>query len=328
MKQTRKKILIWSVIILVGASIAAGIWWFSRTVVQGAKVKISKSKPQKLPAMTIKGFSLEQTDGDKLEWILNAKQAYMYGIPNNQMAFDDVNALVYGSSGIKGSTKQEVYTVTAVSGTYYTKQDKVDLDGNVVVGTSDGYSFYTDSANYDIAKRKISTDDPVYAKGESKKSGALYVEGEGLEGNTELGEFLLSGSVLAKLGTKLDVKSKKATFNTKKETVVFDGGVSARKEKLNITGKKMSLGYDKNGEISDMEVLGNVAINVDNKKALCDNAVIRGSSSEVVLTGRPEFHSGKDIIVGEKIVFFTDSDEVYVSKVKASVSGKGAGGKK
>jgi hypothetical protein len=37
------------------------------------------------------------------------------------------------------------------------------------------------------------------------------------------------------------------------------------------------------------------------------------------MIGRPEFYVGKDILVGEKIEFFTDKDEVRVSKVKAEI---------
>jgi len=85
----------------------------------------------------------------------------------------------------------------------------------------------------------------------------------------------------------------------------------------------LKLGYTPKGDLQDIEVTGGVKIRAGQEKyALCEKALIRGSSSEVILTGKPEFHADGDIIVGQKIVFFTDSDEVYVEKVKAEVSEK------
>lgn len=254
---------------------------------------------------------------------IELKYADVFGTPSSQIVFNDVKAFVYGTKD-----QNEIYTINSLDGTYWTKDDKINLEGNVVIGTSKGYSFYTDDVLYDIGRKKMSTKSNVSAKGSVDKGDKLYIEGAGLKGDIVEGDFYLVDKVDAKLGTKLDIKSKKAVFNTKKNNVTFDGGVSARKEKVDISGGKISVGYNKKGEMNDMNVEGDVAIKTNKKRALCDHAVIKANSDEIVLTGKPEFHSGSDIIVGEKIVFFSDSEEVYVSKVKATVTEKAVRRKK
>jgi len=317
MKSLYKKILLYSAVVIACTAMFFGVWYLTELEIMKSRAK-SKKAIVYTPSMTIKGFKLEQTNGNKIEWVLNSKLANMYGTPNNQMIFSDVNALVYGTSD-----PNEVYTINAATGSYWTKEDKINLTDDVVVTTSKGYTFYTQNALYDIARKKISTKSSVNAKGTSSDGNAVNIDGAGLKGSIADGDFYLTDDVVATLGTKLNIKSNKAVFNTKRNSITFDGDVSAQKEKISIGGKKLSVGYDTKGVIKDMDVEGKVVIITGDKKALCDNALIKGSSDEIILTGKPEFHSGKDIIVGEKIVFFTNSDEVYVSKVRAAVSEKG-----
>jgi LPS export ABC transporter protein LptC/lipopolysaccharide transport protein LptA len=314
MKNGYKKILTVSILVIIGAAIFCAVWYLAKSDLEKIEANAKKSAAPS-PAMAIKSLVLEQTNGNKVEWVLNSKYANVFGTPGTQLVFDGVKAFVYGTKD-----PNEVYTIDSLGGTYWTKEDKINLEGNVVVGTSKGYSFYTDDALYDISKKKISTNSNVSAKGTADKGDKLYVQGTGMKGNIAVGDFYLMDKVDATLGTKLDIKSKKAVFNTQKNNVTFGGGVSARKDKVDISGGEIFVGYNKKGEMNDMKVEGEVAIQTNNKKALCDHALIKANSDEIVLTGRPEFHSGSDIIVGQKIVFFTDSDEVYVSKVKATVT--------
>jgi len=316
MKSAYKKILLSSIVVIASAATLFGVWYLTELELKNTLSK-SKKKVSYTASMTIKGLRLEQTNGDKIEWTLNSKLANLYGTPNSQMVFSDVNALVYGTKD-----QNEVYTINAASGSYWTKEDKINLTDNVIVGTSKGYTFYTEDALYDIGKKKISTKSSVKAKGTSSDGAAVNINGNGLKGDVAAGDFYLIDDVVATMSKKLNIKSKKAVFNTKKNNITFEGNVSAQKEKITIGGDKLSVGYDKKGGMNDMDVEGKVVIKTGDKKALCDNALIKASSDEIVLTGKPEFHAGKDIIVGEKIVFFTNSEEVYVSKVRAAVSEK------
>jgi LPS export ABC transporter protein LptC/lipopolysaccharide transport protein LptA len=322
MKKNYKNILMFGLVVVVVGAISFGIWYLAKKDMERAEAETKQSIPV-TPAMVIKGLTLEQTSGNRIEWVLNSNYANIFTTPSDQIVFKDVKASVYGTKD-----PNEVYNVNSLGGTYYTKDEKINLEGDVVLSTSKGYTFYTDDALYDISKKKISTGSKVLAKGSANNGEKLDVDGKGLKGDIVAGDFMLMDRVTASLGSKLNIKSKQAMFNTKKDKVTFGGGVSAQKEKMTISGGKISVGYNNKGEMNDMNVEGNVVINTNNKKALCDHALIKANSDEIVLTGKPEFHSGSDIIVGEKIVFFSDTEEVFVSKVKATVTEKAVRRKK
>ena len=317
MKRSYKKyyIIAFSLVFVTGAFI--GLWNLAEH-----RSKIEKSRTRKLPEgspiMTLKGFKLEQTDGDKLDWVLSSEHADIYEKPNKHILFSQPRTVVYGD-GLASNQ----YTINSKTGTYYIKDDKMDINEEVNIRTPKGFVFLTDNANYDFAHKKVRSDDPIKVNGVTDKGDGLFIEGVGLSGLVDTGNFNLSNKITAGMGENFSVKSNQADFNTRNNDVLFSGAVSAKKDNLNIKGNKLKLKYSGTAEPSDMEVKGNVLITIDDRKAICDNALIKAESNEVILTGKPELYAGKDIIVGEKIVFFTDNDEVYVSRVRASVSGKG-----
>ncbi|MEI6079032.1 MAG: LPS export ABC transporter periplasmic protein LptC [bacterium] len=269
------------------------------------------------PTMRIKGFKLEESNGEKLEWVLAADEAQMFK-DKGEILFTTVSTDVKGDG-----KKKEGYVIKSSSGMYYTKEDKINFSGKVDVNTSNGYNFTTESVLYTAKDKKLATDDDIAVKGTLEKGDKIFVTGKGFNGNAETGDFNIRDKVYTKVGANLEIKSNKVTINTKKSTAIFVNEIVAKKDKMNIKGDKLEVTYGKSGDVNDIDVEGNVKLMMDKKVALCDNAVIKGNSSEIVLTGKPELHVGEDIMVGEKIVFFTDNDEVFVEKVKADVSRRG-----
>ena len=268
------------------------------------------------PSMKIIGFRLEESKGEKLEWVLSANEAKMFK-DKGEISFSSVSTQVMGDD-----KKQDGYTIKSKTGTYYTKDDKINFAGEVGIRTSDGYDFATDNVSYVAKSKKLDTDAPVTINGTSQKGEKIYVSGKGLKGNTDAGDFNILDDVVTKVGKHLEVQSQSAMVNVKKSKVIFKKGITAKKDKINIKGDKLEVSYGKNGDVNDIDVEGNVKLNVDKKMALCDNAVIKGNSTDIVLTGKPELHMSGDIMVGEKIVFNTENDEVFVERVKADVSQK------
>jgi LPS export ABC transporter protein LptC/lipopolysaccharide transport protein LptA len=266
------------------------------------------------PSMTIKGFKLEESKGERLEWVLSANEARMFK-NKGEILFTVVNTEVLGDGN-----KRESYTIKSDNGTYYTKQDKMNFNGNVGMQTSNGYDFVTDDVFYMAKEKKLETDKDVIIKGTSQKGEKIYVSGKGLKGDVNASDFKIMDNAVTKLGDNLEVQSQSALVNTKDSTAVFVEKINAKKGNVRIKGDKLEVSYTNKGDVNDIDVAGNVRLNIEKKLALCDNAVIKGSSNEIVLTGKPELHMAGDIMVGEKIVFFTDNDEVYVERVKADVS--------
>lgn len=277
----------------------------------------SVTSKKERPAMTIKGFKLEETKGENLEWILNAAEANMFK-NKGEIVFTDVNTEILGDN-----SKKDGYIIKANEGIYNTKLDKIDFNGEVGVQTSNGYTFSTDDVSYSAKEKKLDTKSNVTMKGTSQKGEGIFVSGRGLTGDADDGIFNIKGDVSTKIGSNLDIQSQNAEVNTQTSIAVFKKKIIARKGKMNIKGDMLEVKYSKSGEFDDIGVFGNVKLNVEKKLALCDNAVINNSTGEVVLTGKPEFHVSGDIMVGDKIVFNTENDEVFVERVKADVSQKG-----
>lgn len=275
------------------------------------------SSKKEAPTMTIKGFKLEETKGQNLEWIISAEEAEMFKNSGN-IVFTNVTTEVMGDGG-----KKDGYVIKSNKGTYDTKKDKINFNGEVGVRTSNGYTFSTDDVSYSAKEKKLDTKAIVSMKGTSQKGQVISISGQGLRGDAVDGIFSITDDVSTKIGNELSIQSQNAQVNTKTSKAVFKKKIIAKKGKLNIKGDTLEVRYDKKGEINDIGVFGNVTLNVEKKLALCDNAVIKSGSGEVVLTGKPEFHVNGDIMVGEKIVFNTENDEVFVERVKADVSQKG-----
>jgi len=310
-----KRLLLWLLVFIILAVVGLFVY---NTLKKRSEEKqaedIQKRYSTSFSSMGIKGFKLEQTDGNKLEWVLNAENAEMFK-KDGYILFSNVSADIYGSG-----QEKDVYNLLSKRGIYYTNSDIISLENDVNIKTSGGYTFSTSGASYSAGSKKIFSDSSIVAEGESSKGDRLYLEGNGLRGNISSGDFLINKKVMTRFGDKLEIESNSATINSRIRKIVFENRVQARKKELDIKGRKLSVEYDKGGNISDIVVDGNVDLNIDTRRALCDRAVISTESDEVILTGKPEFHSGDDIVVGEKIVFYTNNDEVFVSRVKADVS--------
>jgi LPS export ABC transporter protein LptC/lipopolysaccharide transport protein LptA len=272
-------------------------------------------------------YRLKDTDGMIQNWTLDSEEARMYK-NNGIILFKKVSTFVNSSKKDKTT-----YNITSEEGTYYTGKGQVALKDNVVIKTSTGFTFTTQGVLYNSEDKSVKTNLKVTAKGPKDSNNPIYIEGVGLDGDFNAGNFRVLRNVRTlkespDLKNKLDVRSQKAVFSTSSNTAVFEGNVDAIKNNMTIKGGSLQVGYEKNGTMNSMTVKDEVMITIKSKsgkqrKAYCDNAQIDNSQGKIELTGRPEFHVDQDIMTGAKITFFTDSDKVYVENVKAEVSKEG-----
>ena len=307
-----------TIIIAVSVLVLVVLAYFTYVNVKKA-LTYSDASPTSIPAneapsMVINVFKLEETEGPNSEWMLTAKKAEMFK-KSGRIILGKVETVVNGDTQGKIN-----YKINSDQGVYFIDEDKIILEKSVVITTSQGYKIVTELLEYYAKNKKINSPLPVLVSGKSPSGQVLNIEGEGISGDLGTGNFKITKKVSTKLGSNLEITSEKAEFNTNKNTVVFEKSLTAKKDSLDIKGEKLVVNYSSKGEIKDIEVTDGVTIKVGKKYALCNHALIKGGSSEVVLTGKPEFHAGRDVMVGQKIVFFADSDEVYVEKVKAEVT--------
>ena len=281
-------------------------------------LSISKILEKDRPNMTIDSFTLQETEGDLLDWTLNAEKAHMFK-NKNQIVFESVKTDIFSKE-----TKEEEYKISSKKGLYNINEDRIILEDSVVIRTATGYEFLTDKVTYMVQAKSLDSKSRVSVTGQLDKQGLIKISGKGLDGSLQSGDFGITNDVFASVGKQFRIESEEAVFNINTSVARFMKKVSALKEDLRIKGDELELSYTSDGEIESIVVSRNVRLNIDKKKALCEKAVISSQENMVELTGRPELHIGKDIMVGQKIIFFTDKDEVYVKKAKGDVQQKGA----
>ena len=124
--------------------------------------------PPKGVDMQIGDIHYEQTDKNaSKEWELDAKSA-QYFKGENKIVLQSIELTFFSDEG-------KVYKLTADDGELYTDSKDVNVSGNVVVLTEEGYHVRANSFKYSAEERKIFTNDRV-----SLRSKELVMTGKGM----------------------------------------------------------------------------------------------------------------------------------------------------
>lgn len=99
--------------------------------------------------------------------------------------------------------------------------------------------------------------------------------------------------------------------NTNENRVVFRGNVAAV-EDFTLCSDELSILYDSNRDVSEIEASGNVRIFQDEKKSTAGKAVYDRKARLIVLTGDPQVTQCSDIIKGDRITVYLDDNNAVV----------------
>jgi LPS export ABC transporter protein LptC len=133
---------------------------------------------------------VEDKRGEKT-WELEAKSVRQYQ-DQNMMVLEDVKVTFYTKEG-------RTFFLTGKQGKVYQDSRNVELVGNVVLTSSDGYRLKTHSASYRDSEKVVSTPDPVEIEGEQ-----IHLTGKGMIVHTEEKTF----KILSQVKTQLRGKKK------------------------------------------------------------------------------------------------------------------------
>jgi len=126
-----------------------------------------------------------ETKGDKKEWELRAKSG-QYFRQDDYTTLEDLTVTFYADEG-------RIITLKGDKGSMKGRKE-IEVRGNVVITSSDGYRVSTNSFRFDDGKQQISTEDPIMFEGKR-----LQVKG---------------------VGAVLDLKTKKLSILRKVQTVI------------------------------------------------------------------------------------------------------------
>ena len=163
MKRVRRALMAIALIILVLVAVP---------LVRNALSPKKQQRPEGLPPpgvdMRLDKVHYEQIDEDgRREWELFAKGA-QYEKDNKKVALTSITVSFFSREGT-------VYKLAADRGELFTESQDVNLSGNVVAETAEGYTIRTDTIKYIARDKKVSTADPV-----SFSSREMVMTGKGM----------------------------------------------------------------------------------------------------------------------------------------------------
>ena len=168
----KAKIIILLSIVLIGGIVLLSLWANLRErKASEASEKLPKVFNGSADMRLEKVRFVEDKHGQKT-WELEAKSVHQYQ-EENTMVLEDIKVTFYAKEG-------RTLLLTGKQGKIYQDSKNVELTGDIVLTSSDGYQLKTQSVSYQHAENILSTSDPVEIEGEQ-----LRLTGKGMLVNTE-----------------------------------------------------------------------------------------------------------------------------------------------
>ncbi len=182
----RLKLSILVLIVLIGGIVLFSLW-------ANFQEKKASEAVETLPKVSTGGADMrlekirfvEDKHGRKT-WELEAKQVQQYQ-EQNVLVLEDVKVTFYTKEG-------HPLFLTGKHGKVYQDSKNVDLVGDVVLTTSDGYQLKTHAVSYRHSEKIVSTSNPVEIEGEQIK-----LTGKGMVVNIEAKTFKILSQVKTQL---------------------------------------------------------------------------------------------------------------------------------
>jgi len=164
----KTKIAIMLSILLIGGVVLVSLW------VNLQERKKMLEEAEKVPDISTEGADhrlekirfVEEKHGEKT-WELEAKTIYQYQ-GQNILLLEDVKVIYYAKDG-------RSFTLSGDKGKVHQDSKDMELVGNVLLTSTDGYRLKTQSMSYQHLSKQVRTPDPVEFEGEQ-----IHLTGKGM----------------------------------------------------------------------------------------------------------------------------------------------------
>lgn len=225
----------------------------------------------------------ESQDG-KPRWEINSKFAELHR-KENYAFLKTVTAHFFSETNQNNITSKSDY------GRSWTDKNRIELDGNVEIQSTQGYLFWMNHLTYDGKNHEFTSNDTVNMKGPDVRNPMMFLKGIGLIANISKDHFILNHDVSAKkklnTGDWLRITSKKGEFFTADSIAVF---------------------------------VENVVIKNKNLRGEAEKAILEVGGNQVVLEGKAKIKSDDNLIQGKRIKLYTDDDRIEVEEAEGKTS--------
>jgi lipopolysaccharide export system protein LptA len=224
--------------------------------------------------------------------------------------------------GTTGST----YTVTGERGSVQVESKNMEIQGNVVTTTSEGYVFKSKSLRFLADKKELITPDEAVITG-PKADGRFELAGIDFKASLNDNVMTLkkdTKAVKALSPEKLmNIKSVWARINGKTGEAHFEDEVQVDLESIRMTGNSADFEYQKDSHVlKSLLMKGNVKVTDQRHWASSQYAEVLFAENEFVLYGHPRVIQDDNELRGEEIRFLDGGKEVTVLKARARVENR------
>ncbi len=269
------------------------------------------------------GIHLIESQKDEKEWELWADKAKTFR-RKSSWDLEEVRVIFYGSKGV-------VFNVRGDRGIVDTKSKNMEIMGNVVTKTSNGYEFYTETVRYKSDDRSLFSPEKINMLGPKEaQDEQMTLLGRVMEANLNTSFIEIKNDVEAERpltnGKRAFIKSQRAHFSGKSNYARFLDNVVIDYETMRLTGPDAVFNYDeKLSAVSSLLVQGGAKVSDIDKWATSETVNVEFLKEEYIFRGDPRVVQNSDELRGEEIVFYNGGKRVKIKKTRATLDEKTSG---
>ncbi|MGE0529637.1 MAG: LPS export ABC transporter periplasmic protein LptC [Bdellovibrionales bacterium] len=317
-------------LVQIALSLALLVLLIQMVLIAPSQIRDAEDKAALIPApqmetgneidQSIQGMHMIETQEGKKEWELWADQA-MSLKAKDILELTAVKSLFFSDSGV-------TFKVTGEKGRVQVKSKDMRVEGNVVIRSSNGYTFRTPVAEYTSQTRQLMAPENVEMLGPKDGKGySLRLTGKGMEASLENSTMEVLSEVKAEKtideGRKAFIRSHRAVFSGKNRIARFRGNVVLDMDNMRITGPEAHFLWDPEREaVKSVEFVGGAKVSDTEKWATARNVRVDFDTNRLVFKGSPRVVQNNDELHGEEIIFIDGGKQVQVKSARAKVDQK------
>lgn len=259
---------------------------------------------------------VESREGSR-DWELFAKHA-IGSEGEGQWQLEDVKVQFY-------SGKQIEYVVTGKTGKIDSETRDMEIAGDVITRSANGYVFETSVVKYFAKERLLKSEAPVSVRGpQQQKDASLTVRGNSMEADIDTSVIYIRDKVVATKGLSnqktFSVHSGRLKLSGKNSSAQFSEHVRIEVDTLRIDGPEAQFEYRSDTDfLKSVMIQGGAKVSDIDKYATAESVRFDPELNQLVLSGKPRVVQNQDEIVGDQITFINGGKKVRVEKMKARV---------
>jgi len=288
-------------------------------VKQDPLVPVTESQAE-TAAQVMVGINVVEIRDQHKDWELWSEKA-LSRRGEGDLELEKVRIRFFGPEGIE-------YLVTGDRGSVEQGTKNMQVLGQVVMESSNGYQFRTANLTYTSDSRILNTTAHVAVLGPPEpQGGRLKLDGTGLQasliGETMqvLGGVYASKKIHQRGGSMMTIRSENAVMSARDKEITFQDRVQMEHEQVKVKAPSAKFLYDDAGrELKAIELSGGVRVADHEKWATSESVRLDLDRHQYVFRGRPRVVQDADELFGDEITFLDGGKNVRIKNARVKVS--------